>query len=102
MTTLTFGLGKSRETISANAIVMLEGNGTYSIVHLEKRKIHSAKCLKHWQSLLPEHFLRVHRKYLINGRYVIRHTEDSVTMASGLVIKCSRRRKAVLLNQSKQ
>ncbi len=78
---------------------MLEGFSNYTIVHLANKTILSAKHLKYWEGFLPEAFIRVHRKYVVNQQYIITSTPAGITLSNGKEIKYARRRKTFVLKK---
>jgi DNA-binding LytR/AlgR family response regulator len=91
------------QEILPNEIVMLQGFVNYSLVHLTNgSKVMIARTLKHFEEkLLPEGFIRVHRSYLINPKYLgnYNNRSRSITMQNGLEIEVARRR-AKFIRQS--
>lgn len=47
-------------------------NNTTDFVMSDGRKVEAFKTLKHFQHLLPNHFVRIHNSYIINTNYVSR------------------------------
>jgi len=58
------------EFIDCSEIIFIEGEGNYSIIVLSETERHTvSKTLKEMHSMLPETFVRIHRKYIINTLY---------------------------------
>jgi two-component system, LytTR family, response regulator len=93
---IIIGLGQTRKFISIDAIMYLEGESNYAYIHCLGKKEYVAVGLKKWEERLPEKFIRIHRKYLVNLKYVETISERSVTMSDGKVFDIARRRKSVL------
>ena len=85
------------QEILPNQIVMLQGFVNYSLVFLANgKKIMLARTLKYFEEkLCPEGFIRVHRSYLINPKYLANYDNrnKSIIMNNGLQIEVARRRK---------
>lgn len=47
-------------------------NNTTDFMMSDGNKVEAFKTLKHFQNLLPDHFVRIHNSYIINTRYVSR------------------------------
>lgn len=88
---------KRKIYIPTSQIIMLEGSGNYTIVHLRyQRKQLYAKCISVFEEmLLPEGFIRVHRGFIVNPQYVIKY--DSIrciiSLRHNLEATVSRRKK---------
>ena len=88
---------KRKIYIPTSQIIMLEGSGNYTIVHLRcQRKQLYAKCISVFEEmLLPEGFIRVHRGFIVNPQYVIKY--DSIrciiSLRNNLEATVSRRKK---------
>jgi DNA-binding LytR/AlgR family response regulator len=93
---IIIGLGKTRKHISIDSIMYLEGESNYCYIHCDGKKEYVAVGLKKWEERLPDKFVRIHRKYLVNLRYVESVSENSVTMTDGKIFDIARRRKSVL------
>ncbi|MCU0374073.1 MAG: LytTR family DNA-binding domain-containing protein [Chitinophagaceae bacterium] len=86
--------GLSLEPI--DSIVYLESQGSYTSFHFsEKRSVLVSRTLGDYEQLLvPHHFFRIHRQYLINMRHVqkvLRHDGGYVVLSSGVQLELSRR-----------
>ncbi|MFD2565618.1 LytR/AlgR family response regulator transcription factor [Aquimarina rubra] len=47
-------------------------NNTTDFIMSNGNKVEAFKTLKHFQNLLPDHFVRIHNSYIINTKYVSR------------------------------
>ena len=88
---------KQKTRIPTNSIIMLEGVANYTLIHLQngKQKLY-ARTLGYFEALLSEeHFIRVHRGYLVNSTCIIHYDkEDSkLYLENNLIVSISRRRK---------
>ena len=62
-------------------IMYLEGEGNYTRFHIQKDSCFSCHTLKHYVLKLPNYFVRVHRKYLVNLNYVeVINKQDGLTI----------------------
>jgi len=89
--------------IDISDIVYVEASGNYACLVLnDKRKMLVSKTLKDIQDVLEEqHFLRVHRQYIINLNQVkhFNRNESLLTMTSNDVLPVSRTQKDALIGQ---
>ena len=83
---IEIGKGVTRIRVFLGDILYLEGINGYSIFHLKERQVLSAKTLKFWQEQLPDNFMRVHRKYLVNDAHVMEIQENSVLVMNGKTV----------------
>ena len=85
------------QEVLPNQVIMLQGFVNYSLVFLTNgKKIMLARTLKYFEEkLCPEGFIRVHRSYLINPKYLANYDNrnKSIVMNNGLEIEVARRRK---------
>jgi two-component system, LytTR family, response regulator len=83
-------------------IIQLKASSNYTFIHFANRKpLLVAKVLKDFEaSLMAYGFIRTHRKYLINWRYVSSIIDSqTIVMADDSVVKISRRQKNAVLKQ---
>lgn len=65
--------------ISLNDILYIESNGNYINIHTNKQKIVARQSLEWAAEQLPGHqFMRIHRSFVVNIRFVLRTTSKSV------------------------
>jgi two-component system, LytTR family, response regulator len=88
---------KQKTRIPTNSIIMLEGVANYTLFHLQngKKKLY-ARTLGHFEELLSEeHFIRVHRGFLVNSSCIINYDKDEniLHLENNLEVSISRRRK---------
>lgn len=88
---------KKKTRIPTNTIIMLEGYANYTLIHLQngKKKLY-ARTLGYFESLLSEeHFIRVHRGFLVNPSCIIHYDkeENILHLENNLEASISRRRK---------
>jgi two-component system LytT family response regulator len=89
------------EFIDPDSIEYVEGDNNYSILHfVDKSKLVVSKTLSHTETVLEEYsFLRIHKSYLINLRYIKKyHKTDGgfVEMEGGKQLAVSKTKKLIL------
>ncbi len=63
-------------------ILYIEGLGNYITYHLTNgRKIIGYNSLKKAEAELPEHFIRIHKSFIVNAQSVISYDKNSVEIA---------------------
>jgi DNA-binding LytR/AlgR family response regulator len=87
---------RPKQQIAIDQILFLEGDINYTHFHFESRpRATIAHCLKHFEAdLLPNGFVRIHRSYIVNARFV-RKTNlltNTITLTDGTMLKVARRR----------
>ena len=95
---------RKKTSIVIRDVIMLEGDGNYTHVHLiNGKKILLSKTLKVFCELFQQNdFARIRKSYLINLNYlkeVDLSGDVSVTMQTGQRIEISRRRKTAFQQQ---
>jgi two-component system, LytTR family, response regulator len=93
---------KQKTRIPTNSIIMLEGMANYTLIHLQNgnKKLY-ARTLGHFEELLSEeHFIRVHRGFLVNSSCIIHYDKDEniLHLENNLEVSISRRRKRYFTN----
>ncbi len=99
---LAFPTAKEMEFHSPEEIMYIEGEGSYSYVHLKNgQKIITTKILKEIESLLnPEYFFRIHKSFTVNLREVSKfYKEGYIEMIDGKKLEISRRKKSDFVNR---
>ncbi|WP_247237606.1 LytTR family DNA-binding domain-containing protein [Telluribacter sp. SYSU D00476] len=74
-------------------IIVMKGSGNYTeFIPAEGRSILTCRPLLHYQSLLPDNFLRVHKGYIINLCHVesVFPEDKAIYMDNGHIIVVSR------------
>jgi two-component system LytT family response regulator len=92
------------EFIEVNDIIKVQGENVYSIFFLvDERKIVVSRTLKETEQLLSRwSFMRVHKSYIINLRYIKRYTKGEggvVELSDGSEVEVSRRSKNEFLKR---
>jgi two-component system, LytTR family, response regulator len=85
-------------SVAINDIVMLEGDGNYTLLYLRNgKKVLVSKTLKQFEDLLKDDcFVRVHKSYLINLCYLTTYnlkTDMNLWLENGWKVEVSRRRR---------
>jgi two-component system, LytTR family, response regulator len=92
---------KLKTRIPIHNIIMLEGFTNYTLIHLQDgRKKLYARTLSYFQKLLTnDHFIRVHRGFLVNAKFILRHDEErnKLFLENDIEVTISRRKKKNLL-----
>lgn len=87
---------RQNHRVSLDQILYLEGDINYTYFHFQSRKrTVIAHSLKHFEAdLLPRGFLRIHRSYLVNSRFVqrINLLDSTITLVDGTELRVARRR----------
>ena len=91
---------KKKIRISTSSIIMLEALANYTLFHLQngKQKLY-ARTLLHFEELLSEeHFIRVHRCFLVNSSCIINYDkeENILLLENNLEVSISRRKRGCL------
>ena len=91
---------KNKTRIPTNSIIMLEGLANYTLIHLQNgtKKLY-ARTLRHFETLLSEeHFLRVHRGFLVNTSFIIHYNkeENILNLENNLQVSISRRKRGCM------
>jgi len=88
--------------IPTDDILFAEGQNNYTHFHLSRqRRLVASKTLLEFENLLSEQgFLRVHKSFLVNMKYVERYLSKNGTLllTDGNEVEVSRRRKDEVLN----
>ncbi|MCU0467472.1 MAG: LytTR family transcriptional regulator DNA-binding domain-containing protein [Arcicella sp.] len=95
---------RKKTSIVIRDVMMLEGEGNYTYVHLSNgKKILISKTLKEFCETFEQYdFARIRKSYLINLNFlkdVDFSSDTAVTMQTGQRIEISRRRKAEFQKQ---
>jgi two-component system LytT family response regulator len=85
-----------KQEVNLDQILFLEGDINYTYFHFQsRRRTVIAHSLKHFEAnLLPQGFLRIHRSYLVNSRFVksANLLNNTLTLVDGTVLRVARRR----------
>jgi DNA-binding LytR/AlgR family response regulator len=87
---------KTHKSICPNEVIMLRGDVNYTTFCMKNGKtIMIAHTLKYFEDMLHKYgFLRVHRAFLVNPKYILNYDEvgHTIEMGSNLFAQVSRRR----------
>ncbi|MNK78197.1 Sensory transduction protein LytR [compost metagenome] len=89
------------QIVRLSEIVYLSGEGSYTQIHLENKKIVTAsKPLKHYEDILPEDFfIKTHQSYIINKDFIDKYMKTGVIiMKNSAEIPVASRRKEFVMN----
>ena len=71
-------------------IVYIEGDGPYCSLHLKKEMVKTAKTLKAILPELGEHFVRIHKSYVVNKKYIRAFNMDKLVLYNEACLPVSR------------
>lgn len=74
-------------------IIRLEAESNYSKVITEKQNYFIPKTLKHFAQILPQNFVRLHSKHLVNVNFISSYKDNLVYLTNHDVVQMSRRKK---------
>ena len=101
MESITIGYRWKPVEIQIKDIIRIEGNSNYCLIITKKSKHLAAKTLMKFEAELPNNFLRIHRRHLINTDCVICDNGNRFLMIDGSDLELSRRKKSVLLREGR-
>lgn len=87
---------RQKQRVNLDQILFLKGDINYTSFHFQsqRRKL-IARPLKYFEAdLLPRGFLRIHRSYIVNSRFIktTNLLENTLTLVDGTELKVARRR----------
>lgn len=92
---------KKSINIATSDIIHLEGHSNYTLFYFVNGKtLLVSKTMKDYLQNLDEHFIRIHKKFVINLRHIIQFDlkeEMTVLLKDGRRVAISRRRKKEFL-----
>lgn len=91
------------QSIPLKEVVYLEANGSYTIIHVEKKNpVVSSRHLKDYESMLPENsFFRIHHSYIVNKNKVVNVKKGKTTtiiLTDDTILQVSVRRVTTFLD----
>jgi two-component system, LytTR family, response regulator len=96
---------KKSINIATSEIMHLEGHSNYTLFYFANGKtLLVSKTMKDYIDNLDEHFVRIHKKFVINLRYLIQFDlkeEMCVLLKDGKRITISRRRKKEFIEKTR-
>lgn len=69
---ITVKNGAEIEIITLARLVYIQAYGDYVMLHTETRRLIKEQTMKHFETSLPESFVRVHRSFIVNTDYIAR------------------------------
>ncbi len=89
-------------TINLEDVCYLASDINYTKIHfLVGRASLSSYTLKHFEKSFPNNFVRIHRGFMVNRKYILEATAFEVKMQCGTKLAISRRRLAFVTEQLK-
>jgi DNA-binding LytR/AlgR family response regulator len=93
----TITLLRGSVTIGYDDIVRLEGESNYTrFVLTNDRTLLTSRNIGFYESLLPENFLRVHKRCILNQRFVTKKYKGYVRMSDGVEVEVARRKRSIV------
>ncbi len=96
MTMILFTLTsfEAGQYVDFEKVVCITGDGNYSCIHLtDGQRLLVSKCLEQLEPRLPHRqFLRIHKRYLVNLRFVESIFPKQIKLTDGKVYAVARRR----------
>ena len=101
ITRIPFSVQSGVEFIDPSEILYVQGENNYSVLQLNgSKKLVVSKTLSHTEEVLKDHsFLRIHKSYLINLKYLRRYVKADggyVELDGGKQLPVSRLKRTVL------
>jgi two-component system LytT family response regulator len=100
---ITLNLLNEKKVFLQSSICFIKGEDNYSIFHMsDGSKTIVSKTLKHFQEILSDRFIRIHKSYLMNLDYlkeVSSKNEFYVTLKNNIELPVSRRNFKQLLEK---
>ncbi|MBS7256301.1 LytR/AlgR family response regulator transcription factor [Flavobacterium branchiicola] len=89
------------QIVRLNEIVYLSGEGSYTQIHLENKKIVTAsKPLKYYEDILPsDFFIKTHQSYIVNKNFIDKYMKTGIIiMKNSAEIPVATRRKEFVMD----
>ncbi len=87
----TLTLLRGSVTIGYDDIIRLEGESNYTrFVLANGRILLTSRNIGFYEPLLPENFLRVHKRCILNQRFVTKKCKGYMRMSDGAVVEVAR------------
>lgn len=78
-TPITFCSERKKVTLLPSEIVYIESCDTEVLIHAsDGRTLRNRTAISQWEALLGESFIRIHRAFLVNSKYIESRSSDSV------------------------
>jgi DNA-binding LytR/AlgR family response regulator len=87
--------GTEIHILKTDDIYYIESYGDYVLIYTEKNKFIKEQTMYHFESVLPNQFIRIHRSYIINTDYLIRlelfgKETYNIRLKNGISLKASK------------
>lgn len=84
-----------KRELPSHYITYLEADQNYTVVHYQdgSSRVHGYNLKVFEEKLSADNFQRIHRKYLVNNKYVKHRFSGYVLMKSGVELPVSRRKR---------
>jgi DNA-binding LytR/AlgR family response regulator len=76
--------------VEISKIIFIKGDGPYSIIHMANEKHTVAKTIKTLATELPSDFVRIHKSYFINKKYLKGFAKGKVFLFDNICLPLSR------------
>ncbi len=92
---VTVKIGSNIRVIPVNDILYLQSEGDYVLIITEKDKFIKEQTMKYFeQNLSQQHFVRIHRSFIVNVSFISRiecygNNKQSMTLRNGIQLKMS-------------
>ncbi|MBE6843846.1 MAG: response regulator transcription factor [Ruminococcus sp.] len=83
-------IGKIHHNISYDTILYFESDNKIVKIHTVDSVLDYYTKLSDIENVAPSFFLRIHKSYIINPRYILQHSVDSVLMTDHNILAISR------------
>lgn len=89
--------------VAPEFVFFCESNGNYTTFHMngERKQLMVSKQIGHFEQILPpQHFIRIHDRYIVNFRYIKAYQRGSggiLVLENGIELPVSTRRKKQLM-----
>jgi DNA-binding LytR/AlgR family response regulator len=76
--------------IRQNEIIYIKGNGPYSIINTVEETFITARTLKTMITELENHFVRIHKTYVVNTKFIKGYNKDKLILTNNECLPISR------------
>ena len=80
--TLSFKSDRKTHMLSPMEILFIEGMGNYVQLQLKDKKLVVYEKLSGLEATLPNHFIRVHKSYIVNIHHIQAYTAESIEIGT--------------------
>lgn len=96
--TLLLTINRKKVPLNVADIQLVESLSDYIKIHLENSTLITRERISKMEEELPENFIRIHRSFLVNKKYVVSYTSEKVAVA-GLELTIGRKYKQAALSE---